>query len=96
MSALEGNTGVLAATPDEDLGPGTYWRGILRGPSQLAWDWTFLSQHEQVPEIPVITREEPQVSHRNSRKSEILSSMRDEAFFHCGILREIPLSLFSL
>ena len=42
MSALEGNTEVLAATPDEDLGPGTEWRGILRGPSQLAWDWTFL------------------------------------------------------
>ena len=61
MSALEGNTEVLAATPDEDLGPGTEWRGILRGPSQLAWDWTFLSQHEQVPEIPVLTRQKPQL-----------------------------------
>ena len=41
MSALEGNTEVPAATPDEDLGPGTDWRGIPRGPSQLTWRLDF-------------------------------------------------------
>ena len=37
MSALEGNTEVPAATPDEDLGPRADWKRIPRDPSQLAW-----------------------------------------------------------
>ena len=41
MSALDMNTEVLASTPDEELGPGTDCRGILRGPSQLAWRLAF-------------------------------------------------------
>ena len=30
-----------ASTPDEYLGPGTYWRGTSRGPLQLAWRLDF-------------------------------------------------------
>ena len=32
-------------------------------------DWTFVKPHEWVPEVPVITREEPHVSCHNSKKS---------------------------
>ena len=41
MSALERKPEVLASAPDEDLGPGPDWRGILTGPSQLAWTLDF-------------------------------------------------------
>ena len=41
MSALERNPHVAASAPVEDLGPGTDWRGILRGHSQLAWRLDF-------------------------------------------------------
>ena len=54
------NTGekpeVLASAPDEDLGPGTDWRGILRGPCTSLGDWSFLRQYEWVSEITVVTR----------------------------------------
>ena len=36
MSALVSNPEVLASISDEDLGPGTDWGGIPRGPSQHA------------------------------------------------------------
>ena len=36
MSALEKKPELLASTPDEDLGPGIDWRGILR--SMLAME----------------------------------------------------------
>ena len=97
MSALEGNTEVPAATPDEDLGPRADWKRIPRDPSQLAWRL----------DIPEATRAGPWCPRRNSRGipsfplqlkkiQEILSSMRDEALFHCGVSRKIPLSLLSL
>ena len=37
MSALDRNTEVAVSALDEDLGPGINWRGIPRGPLQLAW-----------------------------------------------------------
>ena len=60
MSALEKNPDVLASNTDEEFGPGTDWRGIPRGPSQHTWrlDYTEATQ-ERVPEVPVVTREEP-------------------------------------
>ena len=62
----------------------------------LHGDWTFLRPHEWVPEVPVITREEPQVSSHNSRKTRKFSPPRDEALFRCGNSREIPPFLLSL
>jgi len=41
MSVLEGKLEVPVLTPDEDLAHSTNWRGILRGPSQLAWRLDF-------------------------------------------------------
>ena len=55
MSALERMPEVAASVPDEKLGPGTDWRGIPRGPLQLAWRLDFLRQHEQVHEIPFVS-----------------------------------------
>ena len=56
-----------------------------------------MRQHEPVPEIPVVTLEEPLVSCRNSRKKqENFPSMRDGVLFHCRVSREIPPSLLSL
>ena len=62
---LAASTEVPASLPDEDQGPGTDWRAIPRGPSQLAWRLDFPEAYEQVPEDPIVTREEPQVSCRN-------------------------------
>ena len=45
--------------------------------------------------VPIVTREEPQVSYGNSKKKEILTSTRAEALFCCGVSREIPPSLLS-
>ena len=41
MSALERKPEVSASAADEDLGPGTDWRGTKRNPSQLAWTLDF-------------------------------------------------------
>ena len=54
---MERNPEVLASNPDEDLGPSTDWRGISRGPSQLAWRLDF----------PEATRAGPSCPHCNSR-----------------------------
>ena len=62
MSALERKPQVLASTPDEVLGPGIDWRGIPRGPSQLACRLAFPDATCGVPEGLVVTREEPAAS----------------------------------
>lgn len=36
------NPQIAASAPDEDLGPGTDWREIARGPSHLTWILAFL------------------------------------------------------
>ena len=41
MSALERKPEVATLALDEHLRPGTDWRGILRGPLQLAWRLDF-------------------------------------------------------
>ena len=89
MSALERNPEVLASTPD--------WHRLERNPSQLTL----------ILDFPEATRVGPWGTHRNSRGTpnflpqleknhEIIPSTRDEAHFHCGMLREILPSLFSL
>ena len=97
MSALERNPEDPGSAPDEDLGPSTAWKGILRGPSQHAWRLDF----------PEATRAGPLGPRCNSRGTssfmpqleknhEILHSTQDEAPFCCGVSREIPSSLLSL
>ena len=41
MSALDWKPEAAVLVPDEDLGPGTDWRGIPRGLSQLTWKMDF-------------------------------------------------------
>ena len=41
MAALKRKSEAAASPPDEDLGSGTDWRGIPRGPSQLTWRLDF-------------------------------------------------------
>ena len=74
MSALEKNLEVLASTPDEDLGPAPTGEESQEACRNSYGDWTFLRQHERVPEVAVITREEPQVSpatRENTRDSAV-------------------------
>ena len=68
MLALERKPDVPASTSDEDLGPSCDYRGILRGPSRFSGDGTYLRPHERIPEVPVITREEPRHTSRNTRR----------------------------
>jgi len=72
---------VLASAPDEDLGPGTDWKGIPRGPCNSHGDWSFLRQYKQVPDFLVVTQEKPQVSCRNSSKTRRFSSQREMRLF---------------
>ena len=41
MLAWRGTLRFASSPADKDLGPGTDWRGIPRGPSQLAWSLAF-------------------------------------------------------
>ena len=69
MSALERKPEVPASTPDEDLSPGSYWRGLLRGPSQLVRRWDFSEATRPGPCVPCLNLRGPQVCCRNSRKT---------------------------
>ena len=85
MSALERNPEVPASTQDEDLSPGSNWRGILRSPSQLTSRLDF----------PEAKRVGPCGPRRNSRGTPCFLLQVEENFC-CGISREIPPSLLSL
>ena len=78
-------------------GPGTNWKGILRGPSQLAWRLDFPEATQAGSLGPCRnSRGTPSSLLQLEKNHEILHSMRDEALFHCGVSREIPPSLLSL
>ena len=97
MSALERKPKVPAATPDEDLGPGTDRRGIPRSPSQLIWRLEFLEATRVGSSgSSRYSRGTPSFPLQLEKIQEILLSTQDEALFYCGISREIPLSLFTL
>ena len=49
MLAWRGTLSFASSAADEDLGPGTDWRGIPRGPSQLAWRPDFPEAKQVVP-----------------------------------------------
>ena len=82
MSALERNPQVLALTPHKVLGPSIDGRGNPRGPREATefshGDWPFLRPQEQVPEVPVLSREHLQ---QLENIQEVLPSRLDEAHF---------------
>ena len=97
MSVLERKPQVPASAPHEYVGPGTNWKGILRGPSQLAWRLDFPEATQAGSLGPCRnSRGTPSSLLQLEKNHEILHSMRDEALFHCGVSREIPPSLLSL
>ena len=53
-------------------------------------DWSFLRPHEQVPEVPVIAREEHQVSRCNLRKTRRFFPQREMRPFSAAASREKP------
>ena len=55
MSALERKPQVQTSAPDGDLGPGSDWGGIPRGPSQLTWRLAFPEANERVSEVRAVT-----------------------------------------
>ena len=73
MSAQERKHKFLASTPGEDLGPGSIGEESQEAPSDSHENWTFLGPHEWVPEVPILTQEEHQVSRHNSRKTRRFS-----------------------
>ena len=76
-------TSARAATAEESRG----------APRNLGGDWILLRPHKWVPEVPVVTREEPR---RNSRKTRRFSPQRQlRLFFCCSIFQEIAPSLLS-
>ena len=81
MAVLERKPEVPASIPDEDLGPGRDCRGIPRGPSQLARRLDFPEANQRVPEVPIVTGEEHQVSCCNSRITRRFSLQREMRTF---------------
>ena len=78
MVALERNPQVLALTAHKALGPGTNWRGIPRGPLQLAWSLAF----------PEATRTGPLGLHHNSIGT-CCSSRKSRRFSPPGEMRPL-------
>ena len=88
MRALEWNPEVPASTPDEELATVVTAKKSREAPRNLHGDWTFLHPHEWVPEVPVITRKEPKVCCRNSRKTRRFSPQCEMRPFSAAASRE--------
>ena len=65
MSALERKPQVLALTQDKVLGPSMTGEESREAPCNSHGDWPFLRTHEQVPEVPIVTGEEPLPTREN-------------------------------
>ena len=76
MLVLKRNPEVPASTPDEDLGSGNDCSGILKGPLRLVWRLNLLEPQEWVPEVLILTREEPCSNSRKSRRFSPPGEMR--------------------
>ena len=74
MSELERKHEATASTPHEELGSGSDCRGIGVAPRESRGRWTTQKPHNRIPEVPIVTREEPR---RNSRKSRRYSPQRE-------------------
>lgn len=85
-SALERNCEYRASSPEEDFGRATAEES--EGPLLLVWRLNSLKPYRWVLEIPFVAREEP----LETREQPGDSPHWAEDLFHCGILREIPLS----
>ena len=97
MSALERNPEVPGSAPDEDLDPGTNWRGMPRDPSQFTWRLDFREATRTCPGCPRRnSRGIPYFLQQLEKNRKILLSLRDVALFLCGVVREIPPSFLSL
>ena len=88
---------VLTSKVTEAIGPCADWRGIPRGPSQLAWRLDFPEETwSGTWRLSRNSRGTPSFLPQLEKNQEILPSTQDEALFSCSILREIPPSLLSL
>ena len=75
---LQMRTSALAVTGEESQ----------EAPGNSHGDWTLLRQHERVPELPVVTREEIYVSCRNLRKTRRFTPQREMRPFSTAASRE--------
>ena len=76
MSALEMNLQVPASTPQEILGPSTDWRGIPRGPTQIAWRLAFPEATRAGPRSPSCYSRGACCNSRTSRRFSPPGEMR--------------------
>ena len=101
---LHRNPEILVSTGEETRGSGLSSRCRHRTrhrlernserPLQLAWRLVLLRQHNWVPEVHTVTREEPQVSWCNSRKTRRFSpqyQMRPVSTVHLENNHTFPL-----
>ena len=51
-------------------------------------DWTFLRPHKRVPEVPIVTQEEPHICCHNSRKTRRFSPQYEMRPFSAAAFRE--------
>ena len=101
---LHRNPEILVSTGEETRGSGLSSRCRHRTrhrlernserPSQLAWRLVLLRQQDQVPEVHIVTQEEPQISCYNSRKTRRFSpeqQMRPVSAVHLEKNHTFPL-----
>ena len=88
MSALERNPEVLASTQMRTSAPEATAEESREAPRNLPGDWTFLRPHKRLPEVPVITPEEPQVCWRNLTKTRRFSPQSEMRPFSAVASRE--------
>ena len=87
MLALERNPELPASTPAEDLRPGRDGRGIRVAPPESRGDWSSLRPRKRVPEVPILTPEEPC---HNSRETRRFSPQDELRSFCPGHLERNP------
>ena len=67
------------------LAPAAAGEESLEAPRDSHGDLTFLRQHERIPEVPVVTPEEHQVSCHSSRKTRKFSPQCEMKLFSTAV-----------
>ena len=89
MSALERDPEVVVSSPGDDIGPAPNGEVSQEAARNSHADCTFLRPHQRLPDVPIVTREELQVSCRNLKKTRRFSLQHKMRLFSTVASREI-------